>query len=105
MTHAEGDAPIVLVGLPGAGKTTAGRLAAERLGWTFVDLDLGRAVGDCGQIPARRRRRSTHALVAIENAAPLEDPANGTNRRYGCKPGANHRGVNSDSAVLTQDAL
>jgi shikimate kinase len=33
------DAPIVLVGLPGAGKSTAGRLAAERLGWTFVDLD------------------------------------------------------------------
>jgi shikimate kinase len=29
----------VLVGLPGAGKTAAGRLAAERLGGPFVDLD------------------------------------------------------------------
>ena len=47
MTHADADAPIVLVGLPGAGKSTAGRLAAERLGWTFVDLDeeIVRAAG------------------------------------------------------------
>jgi shikimate kinase len=30
---------IVLVGLPGAGKSTVGRLVAERLGWMFVDLD------------------------------------------------------------------
>ena len=39
MMSADADAPIVLVGLPGAGKSTAGRLAAERLGWAFVDLD------------------------------------------------------------------
>ncbi|MBT8477465.1 MAG: shikimate kinase [Gemmatimonadetes bacterium] len=31
--------PIVLVGLSGAGKTAVGRLLAERLVWTFVDLD------------------------------------------------------------------
>lgn len=30
---------IVLVGLPGSGKTTAGRAAAESLGVPFVDLD------------------------------------------------------------------
>lgn len=47
MTGEGGDAPIVLVGLPGAGKSTAGRIAAERLGWTFVDLDeeIVRAAG------------------------------------------------------------
>lgn len=39
MTQAAADAPIVLVGLPGAGKSTVGRLAADRLGWAFVDLD------------------------------------------------------------------
>ena len=47
MTLAPADAPIVLVGLPGAGKSTAGRQAADRLGWTFVDLDaeIVRAAG------------------------------------------------------------
>lgn len=31
---------IVLVGLPGAGKSTVGREVAERLGWEFIDLDV-----------------------------------------------------------------
>ena len=31
--------PIYLVGYMGAGKTTAGRMLAEKLGWHFVDLD------------------------------------------------------------------
>jgi len=30
---------IALVGFMGAGKTTVGRLLAERLGWRFIDLD------------------------------------------------------------------
>lgn len=30
---------ILLIGLPGCGKSTVGALAAERLGWTFADMD------------------------------------------------------------------
>ena len=30
---------VILVGLPGAGKTTVGRLVAERLGLSFADVD------------------------------------------------------------------
>ena len=44
--HRVGDTPMsitaercVLVGLPGAGKTTVGSDLAERLGWRFVDVD------------------------------------------------------------------
>jgi shikimate kinase len=33
-------ARIVLVGLPGAGKSTVGALVAKRLDWDFVDLDM-----------------------------------------------------------------
>ena len=32
-------ANLVLVGFMGAGKSTVGRLLAERLGWSFVDVD------------------------------------------------------------------
>jgi shikimate kinase len=30
---------LVLVGLPGAGKSTVGQILADLLGWTFLDLD------------------------------------------------------------------
>ena len=31
--------PIYLIGYMGAGKTTVGRMLADKLGWHFVDLD------------------------------------------------------------------
>ena len=30
---------IILVGLPGSGKTTLGKIVAERLGMNFIDTD------------------------------------------------------------------
>ncbi|HJQ68138.1 MAG TPA: shikimate kinase [Blastocatellia bacterium] len=35
----EPDAPIFLIGFMGAGKTTVGRILADRLGFDFIDLD------------------------------------------------------------------
>jgi shikimate kinase len=39
MPPADDDAPIFLIGFMASGKTTVGRLLAERLDWAFVDLD------------------------------------------------------------------
>ena len=75
MTLPAADAPIVLVGLPGAGKSTVGRLAAAHLGWDYVDLDaaivwaaggmgisaLFAAEGEAGF--RAREREATRALV------------------------------------------
>ena len=71
MTPAE---RIVLVGLPGAGKSTAGRLAAARLGWSFVDLDeeiarsAGRSIAeifaDEGEEGFRRREHGATLALA-----------------------------------------
>jgi len=70
---------IVLVGLPGSGKSTVGPLVAARLGWEFVDLDA-EIVREAGQsIPqifasageAGFRAREHAATIAIANRGPL----------------------------------
>jgi shikimate kinase len=67
---------IVLVGFMGVGKTTVGRRLAERLGWTFLDLDawieeqekttVARIFAERGETYFRERERlaalRTHAL-------------------------------------------
>ena len=66
------DAPIFLIGFMGSGKTTVGRLLAQRLGRPFADLDerIVRAAGmTIPEIFAREgepafRRRETDALRA-----------------------------------------
>ncbi len=65
--------PVVLVGPPGAGKSTVGALAAARLGLPFVDLDLeiGRAAGTsadevfAGEGETSFRVREAAALSAL----------------------------------------
>ena len=86
----------VLVGLPGAGKTTVGRLAAARLGWAFVDLDeeIVRAAGG-RSIPAlfaeegepafrERERVATRALVGRRDLVVA--PGGGWMANPGCAP-------------------
>ncbi len=65
--------PVVLVGPPGAGKSTVGALAAARLGLPFVDLDeeIGRAAGArvddvfAGEGETSFRVREASALAAV----------------------------------------
>jgi shikimate kinase len=59
MSAADGDL-VVLVGPPGAGKSTVGRLVADRLGarWRDTDADIEAAAGARDPGHLRRRRRS-----------------------------------------------
>ena len=73
MPPADDDAPIFLIGFMASGKTTVGRLLAERLEWAFVDLDkliedgAGRTVTDifAAEGEAGFRKRETEALREV----------------------------------------
>ena len=60
---------MVLVGLPGSGKTTVGRLAAAKLGAPFVDLDdeIERVAGQT--IPEIFETRGESGFRALERSA------------------------------------
>jgi shikimate kinase len=51
---------VFLIGFMGAGKTSAGRALAERLGWTFQDLD---------QVIERRAGQSVAGIFAAQGEA------------------------------------
>src|SRR5436305_11400920 len=66
---------LILVGLPGSGKTTVGQAVATRTGRTFLDLDLeierreGRSIspifGVTGEAYFRRKEREITAELAL----------------------------------------
>lgn len=72
---------IVLVGLPGAGKSTVGALVAERLGWPCIDVDreIERAAGrtiralfaESGEATFRARERRLTAELAPPEGPPV----------------------------------
>jgi shikimate kinase len=83
---------IVLTGFMGSGKTTVGPLVAERLGWTFVDVDdviaaeAGTTIPEIfrseGETEFRRRERETiksfarcDRLVLALGGGAIEDDA------------------------------
>ena len=72
--------PIYLIGYMGAGKTTAGRILANKLGWYFVDLD--NAFEEIhGLSPAEYirqygiedfRRKEKYVVEDLADASPVE---------------------------------
>ena len=60
---------IVLAGFMGSGKTTVGRLLADRLGWKFADLDDEVASREGLTVPAIFRERGEAAFRAAEVSA------------------------------------
>lgn len=72
---------LVLVGLPGAGKSTVGRLVAEKLGRRFIDLDdmiearagrpVARIFSELGEPEFRRLEREVTAEVAAGRGTVL----------------------------------
>ncbi|MBQ9296700.1 MAG: shikimate kinase [Paludibacteraceae bacterium] len=84
--------PIYLVGYMGAGKTTAGRILADMLGWHFVDLDEafreihGLSTADyirtCGIDDFRKKEK--YVVEDIADAAPFENVIYATGGGYPC---------------------
>ena len=70
---------LILIGMPGSGKTTVGQLVANRLGRPFVDLDMpiaeaaGRPIPEIFSVEGEAgfRRRETEALAYFANQSGL----------------------------------
>jgi shikimate kinase len=63
---------LVLVGLPGAGKSAVGRALAGRLGWRFVDLDTEIAARAGHSVSEIFATRGEQAFRALEREVTLE---------------------------------
>ena len=84
---------IVLVGLPGAGKSTVGPLLAERLGWDFVDPDrsIEREAGlDTAAIFRTRGEAAFRELerAAVDRALRQDDVVIAPGGGWAARPGA-----------------
>ncbi len=92
---------IVLIGLPGAGKSTVGRIVAERLHAGFVDIDtiLNRKEGkpismifaEKGE-PAFRDMERKEVDAALANQPAVIAPGGGWAAQPGALEDARHRG-------------
>lgn len=83
---------VLLIGLPGSGKSTVGRLVAERLGWRFVDpdVDIERQTGlDTGTIFRTRGEPAFRELerAAVERATQDRDVVIAPGAGWAAQPG------------------
>ena len=63
---------ITLIGMPGVGKSTIGRILAERLGFKFVDLDVLIYDKEGKSHDVVARESGDHKLMELENKYTLE---------------------------------
>lgn len=73
--------PLVLVGFMGCGKSTVGRVLAQRLGWHFCDLDQRIESAAGSSIPDIFRLRGEPAYRELEHAELLHALGEGLDRR------------------------
>lgn len=84
--------PVYLVGYMASGKTTVGRLLAERIGWRFVDLDDAflQIHGCTPNEYIRRfgieafRRKEKYVLEDVADMSPYENVVYATGGGYPC---------------------
>ena len=57
---------VVLIGMPGAGKSTAGVLLAERLGFSFLDTDIDIQVQEKESLQSLISRHGREGFAAVE---------------------------------------
>jgi hypothetical protein len=82
---------LILVGLPGSGKSTVGRLVAERLGAAFIDVDaiiirrmqmpVARIFGEFGEIRDRELEREAMETTLAGEPAVISPAAGGRRSR------------------------
>ena len=65
---------VVLIGMPGTGKSVAGRLLAARMGLAFVDLDDVITARRGMTLPDILRREGLAAFCAIEEQVGIDAP-------------------------------
>lgn len=64
--------PLILAGFMGCGKSTVGRILAQRLGWHFCDLDERIEAAAGSSIPEIFRQRGEPAYRELEHAELLQ---------------------------------
>jgi shikimate kinase len=57
---------IILIGMPGAGKSTVGPLVAGALGWAYVDLDRVIEAGEGAALPQLVARHGPAGFIELE---------------------------------------
>lgn len=94
---------IVLIGLPGSGKSTVGAGLARKLGWQFHDFDplieteAGRSIREIfateGEAGFRQRERELSERLAVEASQPfVAAPGGGWAAQDGLVEGLRHPG-------------